>query len=143
MENRDSDGMIAITRNEFDTGALIQAAKRRSTGAIVTFLGVVRDDGIESIEIESYKEVAERDLHEIRDEAVTKFDLQEVTIIHRIGKLQIGDDILLIVVSAGHRKQAFSGCEYVLERIKEQAPFWKREILSDEDRWVKGNLETL
>jgi molybdopterin synthase catalytic subunit len=141
LKNRDLGGRIAITRDTFDTGAYIEAAKRRSTGAIVTFVGVVRDDTIESIEIEAYEEVAEKDLHEIRDEAVAKYDLQEVTIVHRTGKLMIGEDILLIVVSAGHRKQAFCGCEYILERVKERAPIWKREIRSDGDRWVKGNNE--
>jgi molybdopterin synthase catalytic subunit len=141
MEDRDSGGRIAITGDDFDSKAYIQSAKRRTTGAIVTFVGVVRDDNIELIVIEAYEEVAEKDLHEIRDEAVAKYDLQEVTIVHRTGKLEVGDDILLIVVSAGHRKQAFSGCEYILERVKERAPIWKREILSDGDRWVKGNLE--
>ena len=141
MKNQDPGGYIAITREKFDAGAHIEAAKRRTTGAIVTFVGVVRDDAIESIEIEAYEEVAETDLYEIRDEAVAKYDLQEVTIVHRTGKLRVGEDILLIVVSAGHRKQAFSGCEYILERIKERAPIWKREILPDGDRWVKGNYE--
>lgn len=141
LEDRDSGGLIAITGNAFDAGARIEAARRRATGAIVTFVGVVRDDDIEAIEIDAYEEVAVVDLQEIRDKAVTTFCLHEVTIVHRTGTLQVGDDILLIVVSAGHRKQAFSGCEYILERIKERAPFWKREILSDGDRWVKGNLE--
>jgi molybdopterin synthase catalytic subunit len=141
LKNQDSGGRIAITRDTFDTGAHIEAAKRCTTGAVVTFVGVVRDDTIECIEIEAYEEVAERDFHEIRDEAVAKYDLQEVTILHRTGKLRVGDDILLIVVSAGHRKQAFGGCEYILERIKERAPIWKREILSDGDRWVKGTYE--
>jgi molybdopterin synthase catalytic subunit len=141
LKNQDSGGWIALTREKFDAGAQIEAAKLRTTGAIVTFIGIVRDDTIELIEIEAYEEVAEREFHEIRDEAVAKYDLQEVTIVHRTGKLRVGDDILLIVVSAGHRRQAFSGCEYILERIKERAPIWKREILSDGDRWVKGNYE--
>ncbi len=141
LRNQDSRGRIAITRDSFDAGAHIENAKRRTTGAIVSFIGVVRDDDIELIEIEAYEEAAEKDLHDIRDEAIAKYDLQEVTIVHRTGKLKVGDDILLIVVSAGHRKQAFCGCECILERIKERAPIWKREILSDGDRWVKGNHE--
>jgi molybdopterin synthase catalytic subunit len=139
MEN--DRGKIAVTGEDIDTTAYIEAAKGRATGAIVTFLGVVRDDTIESIEIEAYDEVALQDLTEIRDEAVTKYDLQHVTIVHRVGMLQLGDTILLIVVSAGHRKQAFLGCESILERIKERAPFWKRELLKNGERWVKGNME--
>jgi molybdopterin synthase catalytic subunit len=141
MEYRDSGGVIAITWDCFDAGARIDAARRRATGAIVTFVGVVRDDAIEALEIEAFEEVAVKDLHEIRDEAVTMFGLHEVTIVHRTGTLKVGDDILLIVVSAAHRKQAFSGCGFILERIKERAPFWKREILTDGERWVKGNQE--
>ncbi|OPX73133.1 MAG: molybdopterin guanine dinucleotide biosynthesis protein MoaE [Methanoregulaceae archaeon PtaB.Bin152] len=141
MECGEREASISIRTDAFDTRGYIEAAKRRATGAIVVFVGVVRDDGIESIEIEAYEEVAVRDLHEIRDDAVAKFDLQEVTIIHRTGTLQVGDDILLIVVSAAHRSNAFAGCEYILERIKERAPIWKREILGCGDRWVKGNTE--
>lgn len=141
MEKYFSNGVIAITGDGFDIGAHIEAVRQRSTGAVVTFLGVVRDDGIEFLEVEGWEEVALEDLHAIREEAGVKFDLQEVTIIHRVGKLTVGEPILLIVTSSGHRKQAFRGCEYILERIKEQAPFWKREYLAYGDRWVEGNRE--
>jgi molybdopterin synthase catalytic subunit len=137
----DTLGTIAITGEDFDVGACIEAAKRGGAGAIVTFTGIVRDDEIESIEIEAYQEVALSDLTEIRNEAVREYDLLHVTIIHRVGTLKIGETILLIVVSAGHRKQAFLGCENILERIKEQAPFWKRELVKTGERWVKGNME--
>ncbi|MCX6693085.1 MAG: molybdenum cofactor biosynthesis protein MoaE [Methanomicrobiales archaeon] len=86
------------------------------------------------IEIEDYEEVAKRELCEIRNEAVTKFELQEVTITLRTGNSQVRDDILAIVVSVGHRKRAFSGCKYILERIKERTPAWRRKILSDVER---------
>jgi len=134
-------GPIAITGEDFNPGLFIEAARSGNTGAVVTFIGVVRDDGIESIGIEAYEEVALQDLKEIRDEAVAQYGLQYVTIIHRVGTLQIGENILLIIVSAGHRKQAFLGCESILERIKERVPFWKRELLKDGERWVRGNLE--
>lgn len=141
MERFFLNGVIAITGDGFDIGAHIEAVQNRSTGAVVTFLGVVRDDGIEFLEVEAWEEVALEDLHAIREEAGVKFDIQEVTIVHRVGKLTVGEPILLIVVSSGHRNQAFKGCEYILERIKEQAPFWKREYLGDGNRWVKGNRE--
>jgi len=134
-------GTIAITEEDFNPGPWIEAAKSGNTGAIVTFIGVVRDDGIESIEIEAYEEVALRDLTEIRAEAVAQYGLQYVTIIHRVGMLKVGENILLIIVSAGHRKDAFLGCESILERIKERVPFWKREVSKDGERWVRGNLE--
>ncbi|MDT8358205.1 MAG: molybdenum cofactor biosynthesis protein MoaE [Methanomicrobiaceae archaeon] len=133
------NGRIAVTGDEVDPGILIEAAKQRSTGAIVSFVGVVRDDGIESIEIEAYEEVAIGDLLEIRDEAALKYELNDISIVHRVGRLGVGENILVIVVSAGHRGEAFAGCEYILERIKERAPIWKREILPGGDRWVEGN----
>lgn len=141
MTGREHGGTIAIGGDPCDVAVQVDAVKRRNTGAVVTFVGVVRDDGIESIEIEAYEEVAIQEMHEIRDEAMKRCNLQDVSIIHRTGKLPVGDDILLITVSAGHRKEAFEGCEYILERIKERAPIWKREFLQDGSRWVRGNME--
>lgn len=130
--------MIKITHEDVDIGRTITDAKTKNTGAIVTFLGVVRDDDIERIELETYKEVAEKELEEIQNDAIRSFGLLSVDIVHRIGSLQIGDNILLIVVSAGHRREAFLGCEYILERIKRSVPIWKKEILAEGDRWVEG-----
>lgn len=137
----DVKGIIAVQREDFDAGARIEAAKQAGSGAVVTFVGVVRDDGIESMEVEAYEEVALDDLARIRDEATAEFGLRHVTIIHRIGTLLVGDNILLIVVSAGHRKEGFLGCESILEKIKERVPFWKREVTKEGDRWVRGHME--
>jgi len=138
MEER-VQGRIAVTNDDIDIGSMIEAAKQRTSGAIVTFLGVVRDDGIESMELFAYDEVAVHDMIEIRDAAVRQFNLQRVDIVHRIGHLRVGENILLIVVAAGHRKEAFEGCEYILERIKERVPIWKKEYLAEGHRWVKGD----
>ena len=107
-------------------------------GALVTFLGVVRDDGIEVMDLEAYEEVAVKEMETIRDEAFEKFPIEAVDIIHRIGRLRVGENILLIVVGAGHRKEAFDACEYILERIKQSVPIWKKEIGKDGERWVPG-----
>lgn len=133
--------MIRVQREDVDIGAMIEAAKKREMGAVVTFDGIVRDDNIDEMEVEAYEEVAVRDMEEIRDEAIPKFRLQSVDIVHRIGKLGVGENILVIVVGAGHRREAFQGCEYILERIKERAPFWKKEYRKEGASWVKGNLE--
>jgi molybdopterin synthase catalytic subunit len=133
--------MIAITRESIDAGMMLEAAKRPDMGAMVTFLGTVRDDGIERMELESYEDVAVRELETIRDEAFEKFPIQSVDIIHRIGSLRVGDTILVIIVGAGHRKEAFAACEYVLERIKQSVPIWKKEIGENGERWVPGEHE--
>lgn len=132
-------GRISVTNEDIEIGPMIEAAKQRTSGAIVTFLGVVRDDGIESMELFAYDEVAVHDMTEIRDAAVRQFNLQRVDIVHRIGHLRVGENILLIVVAAGHRKEAFQGCEYILERIKERVPIWKKEYLADGHRWIEGD----
>ena len=72
----------------------------------------------------------------VRDEAMRKFDLIEVDIMHRIGSLNVGDNIALIICSAAHRKQAFEGCRFILEELKSRVPIWKKEITEDGERWV-------
>jgi molybdopterin synthase catalytic subunit len=130
--------MIKIQHEDFEAGALIRNAVVSGTGAIVTFLGVVRDDGIESMELETYQEVAEKDLEEIRDAAMKEYHLLSVDIIHRTGLLRVGENIVLIVVSAGHRKEAFLGCEYIINRLKKTTPIWKKEYRKDGTSWVEG-----
>lgn len=132
-------GMVSITRDDFDVNAVIDRARRPDMGALVTFLGTVRDDGIDVMELEVYEEVAVRELIEIRAEAFTRYPIGSVDIIHRFGSLRVGENILLIVVGAGHRKEAFDACEYILERIKQSVPIWKKEIGKDgSERWVPG-----
>ncbi len=128
--------MIDITEDDFSIDETIRRAKHPDVGAIVTFLGTVRDDGIQRMELEAYREAALPELERIREEATTRFSLRSVDIIHRIGRLTVGDNIALIVVSAGHRKEAFEGCSYILEELKKRAPIWKKEIASEGERWV-------
>jgi len=99
-------------------------------------LGTVRDDDLLEMEIEAYKEVACEELKRIRDEALNKFDLLSIDIIHRMGRLSVGDNIVIIVCCAPHRTAAFRGCEYIIEEIKKRAPIWKKEIRKDGGRWI-------
>lgn len=128
--------MIDVTKDDFSIDEIVRKAKRNDVGAIVTFLGTVRDDNIQRMELEAYREAAIPELEKIRDEAVSKFNLKSVDIIHRIGSLSVGDNIALIVCSAGHRKEAFEGCSYILEELKSRAPIWKKEIAANGERWV-------
>ncbi len=132
--------MIRITEDDFDISAIIAQVRSSSMGAIVTFLGTVRDDGIDMLHFEVYEELAIRELGSIRSEALDRFDIQSVNVIHRVGELSVGENILLIIVGAGHRKEAFRGCEYVLERIKESVPIWKKEIGESGQRWIPGEV---
>ena len=128
--------MIEITEDDFSIEEAVRRARRDEAGAVVSFLGTVRDDGILSMDLETYREAAVQELERISDEAVSRFGLKSVNIIHRVGSLKVGENIALIVVSAPHRKEAFEGCSYILERLKKGIPIWKKERRESGEMWV-------
>lgn len=130
--------MIRVQAEDVDIGALIIAAKVPGTGAVVVFDGTVRDDGITEMEMEAYGDVAVTEMEKIAKEATDRFRLLHVDIIHRIGRLGIGENILIIVVSAGHRPEAYAGSRFIIEEIKKSVPIWKKELTNDGGRWVAG-----
>ena len=130
--------MIAIQTADVDIGKLIEGAKKHGTGAIVVFDGIVRDDEITEMELEAYEEVAVPELEKIAAHATKTWHLLSVDIVHRIGRLSVGENILVIVVSAGHRKEAYEGSRYIIETIKAGVPIWKKELTKDGGRWVPG-----
>ncbi len=133
--------MIKITEEDFKIDEMIWKAKHPDAGAVVTFLGIVRDDDIVGMEIEAYTKRAIQELGRIRDEALDRFDLTSLDVIHRIGTLAVSDNILLIVCGAPHRKDAFTACEYVIDELKERVPMWKKELSEDGCRWVEGAMK--
>ncbi|HNX17695.1 MAG TPA: molybdenum cofactor biosynthesis protein MoaE [Methanoregula sp.] len=130
--------MIAIQTGDVDIGALINGAKQHGTGAIVVFDGIVRDDDIREMELEAYEEVAVPELEKIATEAKKTYNLLSIDIVHRIGRLAVGENILVIVVSAGHREEAYEGSRFIIEGIKAGVPIWKKELTKDGGRWVPG-----
>jgi molybdopterin synthase catalytic subunit len=128
--------LIEIIEDDFSIEEVVAGAKRPDAGAVVTFLGTVRDDGISGMEVEAYREVALEELEKIREEAMERFDLLSVDVIHRVGTLSVGDEIVLIVCTAAHRSASFRGCEHVIDEIKRRAPIWKKEIRAEGERWV-------
>ena len=130
--------MIAITEDDFSLDELVRKAKRDDAGAMVIFLGIVRDDGIEKMELEAFREAALAELERIADEAAGRFNLTSLDIVHRVGSLSVGDNIVAIVCSAAHRDEAFRGCRYVVEELKSRALIWKKEIGERGERWA-GN----
>jgi molybdopterin synthase catalytic subunit len=130
--------MIRVQSEDVDIGALIAAAKQPGTGAVIVFDGIVRDDGITEMELEAYSDVAVAEMEKIARQATEQFQLLHVDIIHRIGRLSVGENILIIVVSAGHRPEAYAGSRYILEEIKKGVPVWKKELTKDGGRWVPG-----
>jgi molybdopterin synthase catalytic subunit len=130
--------MIAIQTEDVDIGDLIAAAKKQGTGAVVVFDGVVRGDDITEMELEAYEDVAMQELEKIAKDATKQFRLLHVDIIHRIGRFSVGENILIIVVSARHRSEAYAGSRYIIEEIKKGVPIWKKELTKEGGRWVSG-----
>jgi molybdopterin synthase catalytic subunit len=130
--------MISIQTDDVDIGALIIAAKKHGTGAVVVFDGIVRDDDITEMELEAYEDIAIQELEKIAKDATEQFGLLHVDIIHRIGRLTVGENILIIIVAAGHREAAYAGSRFIIEAIKAGVPIWKKELTKDGGRWVPG-----
>jgi len=130
--------MISIQLEDVDIGELVRRARVPGTGAVVLFDGVVRNDDIVEMELEAYEDVALPALRKIAEDATRLHNLLHVDIVHRIGRLAVGENILIIVVSAGHRPGAYAGSRYIIEEIKKGVPIWKKELTRDGGRWVPG-----
>ena len=130
--------MIKITDEEISLEEMINRARSKDAGAVVTFLGTVRDDGIENMEVEAFREAALMELEAIQEEAMSRFHLMAAEVVHRTGTLAVGESIVAIVCSAGHREEAFSGCRYIIEALKKRVPIWKKELGEKGERWVEG-----
>ena len=129
---------VKITEEEISLEKMIGRARSSQAGAVVSFLGTVRDDGIEEMEVEAFRDAALAELDAISQEAMSRFSLTAAEVVHRTGSLAVGEAIVAIVCSAAHREEAFSGCRYILEQLKSRAPLWKKEISSEGERWVEG-----
>lgn len=117
-----------ITEEDFSMDELVKKLKKPEMGAIVTFLGVVRDEGVRGMEIEVYDEMAAEELAKLERDALVKFEVEAVEIVHRKGSLKVGENIVVILVGAKHRKEAFMACEYLIDELKERVPIWKKEL---------------
>ncbi|MBE8718596.1 molybdopterin synthase catalytic subunit MoaE [Cellvibrio polysaccharolyticus] len=134
--------MIAIQQTDFDTGAeyqrLVKAAP--NAGGIVLFIGRVREfseqQTVSALFIEHYPGMTERVFSEIAEEARQRWPLLAVTIIHRVGTLQAGDNIVLVGVASEHRAAAFEAAQYIMDLLKSRATLWKKEIQPDAENWV-------
>ncbi|BDC35593.1 MAG: molybdenum cofactor biosynthesis protein MoaE [Candidatus Methanoliparum thermophilum] len=119
--------MIKIQREDFSIDDVINTMKKRSIGGFAIWLGVVRDDNIKGLRITPI-DLTEKVFNEIEEEAFKRFDVELIKIIHRIGDLLIGENLLLIVCGAPHRRGALNACTFILEEIKKRFPFKKEEI---------------
>ena len=134
---------VCVQENDFDVSTEIEALTRGDTGigAVATFIGKVRGEAhgapLRSMTLEHYPGMTEAELSAIEQEAVQRFHLSASRVVHRVGLLQPGDNIVLVVTCATHRGDALAGCEFLMDYLKTRAPFWKKETgLTGEGRWV-------
>ncbi|HAJ13747.1 MAG: molybdopterin synthase catalytic subunit MoaE [Hydrogenophaga sp.] len=135
-------GRVSIQTGDFDLSAEVAALRRGDggVGAVCTFVGTVRDhsggESVATMELEHYPGMTEKAIEGMIDEACRRFDIRGVRVIHRVGLLQPADQIVLVAVTSAHRGESFQACEFLMDYLKTQAPFWKKELTPEGARWV-------
>ena len=133
---------VTVQTADFDLGAEVAALRAgdAGVGAVAAFIGTVRDrndgQGVSSMELEHYPGMTERAIEAMIDEAEKRFDIRGARVIHRVGLLQPEEQIMMVAVTSAHRGQAFQACEFLMDYLKTQAPFWKKEQTPEGARWV-------
>ena len=142
---------VSVQIEDFDVGAQLNTLRLASPniGALVSFVGQVReftndgvndDDSINTLTLEHYPGMTESALQVIESEAKSRWDILDSLIIHRVGTLKPLDQIVLVAVVSAHRGEAFKACEFIMDYLKTQAPFWKKEATKQGERWVEAKL---
>lgn len=135
---------VRVQREDFDIGAELDALTRGNVriGGLTSFVGLVRDmaggDAVAAMTLEHYPGMTERQLEAIEAEALRRWPLDATLIVHRFGRLEPGDRIVLVACASAHREAAFQACHFLIDWLKTRAPFWKREETPDGDRWVEA-----
>ena len=136
---------VRVQSDPFDPGAELRdfTGAQRGAGAVVSFSGLVRDDGgrLSRMEIEHYPGMTEAALAEIRDQAVARWQLTDALVIHRYGPMLPGEVIMMVATAARHRGAAFAAAEFLMDYLKSRAPFWKKEFGPDGAEWVAATDE--
>jgi molybdopterin synthase catalytic subunit len=137
---------VSIQTEDFDVAAEIAALRRGDggVGAVCSFIGTVRDRSegasVSAMELEHYPGMTEKAIEAMIDQALRRFDIRAARVIHRVGPLQVQDQIVLVVVTSAHRGESFRACEFLMDYLKTQAPFWKKERTPEGERWVDARV---
>ena len=140
---------VSIQTEDFDLSAEVAALRAHDAGvgAVASFIGTVRDrngggagPSVSAMELEHYPGMTERAIEAMIDDAMKRFDIRAARVVHRVGLLQPLDQIVLVAVSSAHRGQAFQACEFLMDYLKTQAPFWKKESTPEGARWVDARV---
>lgn len=137
---------VSIRHEDFDLSAEVAELRAGDggVGAVASFIGTVRErsegSAVSRMELEHYPGMTELAIEAMIDEAMRRFDLRAARVVHRVGVLDVGEQIVLVAVSAAHRGPAFQACEFLMDYLKTQAPFWKKETTPDGARWVDARV---
>ena len=137
--------MIKIQKEEFNSEEEIQKIKKlhSSVGAVTSFIGYVRDynnnKNVQSINLEVYEEMAYKQFKKIIEKTKSKWKLIDCLIIHRYGKLTVNNKIVLVSCFSEHRKDSFESCSYIMDYLKKDAPFWKKEFYNNKSEWLSNS----
>jgi molybdopterin synthase catalytic subunit len=139
---------VRIQTEDFDVASEVAALRGGDlrVGAVVSFVGTVRDRNggragdVQALELEHYAGMTEKAIEAMIDDAMRRFDILGARVVHRVGVMQPGEPIVLVVVTSPHRGAAFQACEFLMDYLKTQAPFWKKETTPDGARWVDARV---
>ena len=135
--------MFELTEDILDPRPLIEKVQHSGSGALVLFLGVVRDEDqgrkVRYLEYDAYRSMAEKEMRQVGEEVVARWPSTRIAMRHRVGRLAVGETALIVAVSAPHRSEAFEACRYAIDRIKEVVPIWKKEVWEDGEAWLEGH----
>jgi molybdopterin synthase catalytic subunit len=133
---------IILQQEPIDTGRVLAEAGTAADGAIVSFIGRVRNNSrektVDHIDYETYSEMARKQLRKIVDEAVARWSLNSCSVVHRFGRVNVGEASIIIAASAPHRNAAFQAVQYIIDTVKIEVPIWKKEFYSDGSSWING-----
>jgi len=132
--------MIKLVRHPIDVQEVLHAVQLPEAGAIDVFIGTTRNHSngkeVLSLEYEAYEPMALKEMEKIENEVKTRWQVHRLAMVHRIGRVGVGEASIVIAVSASHRKEAFEACRYAIDTLKREVPIWKREIFVDGEMWV-------
>jgi molybdopterin synthase catalytic subunit len=135
---------VRIQESDFDVSSELAALRAgdKRVGAVATFIGVVRDlndaSQVSALTLEHYPGMTEKALAQIVDDAKQRWDIFDALVIHRVGPLKPGDQIVLVAVTSAHRGESFAACQFIMDYLKTRAPFWKKEETPEGERWIEA-----
>ena len=130
---------VRIQTEAFDAAALLASLRADGIGAISSFTGLVRsDDNVTAIELEHYPAMTAASLRAVAADALGRWNLSSAIIVHRVGTMAVGEPIVFVAAASAHRAEALAACAFLIDRLKTDVPFWKKEFRGEEERWVEA-----